>query len=230
MAAGLAAPPTGLLFVIGDEYRCGRHNALVPDLARYWDQQAAGFDEAPDHGLRDPVARSAWAELLGAHLPSAPARVVDLGCGTGTLAVLLASAGRCVCGLDFSHRMLDRAVAKAASAGVVVEFAAGDAMSPPWPSESFDCVLSRHVLWAMPDPAVALDRWLALLRPSGRLVLIEGRWSTGAGLSAEQLLSLLRDSGRLTTVIELTNPDLWGGPINDERYLLVSEPASPADR
>jgi len=39
--------------------------------------------------------------------------------------------------------------------------------------------MSRHVLWAMPDPAGALEHWIALLRPGGRSLLVEGRWSTG---------------------------------------------------
>jgi hypothetical protein len=38
-----------------------RENCAVPDVAKYWDEQAAAFDDAPDHGLRDPVTRSAWA-------------------------------------------------------------------------------------------------------------------------------------------------------------------------
>jgi hypothetical protein len=89
---------------------------------------------------------------------------------------------------------------------------------------SFDCVLARHVLWALPDPELGLERWLSLLQPGGRLVLIEGRWSTGAGLTAEQTLSLLAKSGRLSIVTELVEPKLWGGSVDDERYLVVSDP------
>ena len=45
---------------------------------------------------------------------------------------------------------------------------------------AYDAVLARHVLWALPDPADALARWLGLLGPGGTLVLVEGHWSTGA--------------------------------------------------
>jgi ubiquinone/menaquinone biosynthesis C-methylase UbiE len=48
-----------------------------------------------------------------------------------------------------------------------------DAFAPPLQPNSYDLVLCRHVLWAMPDPAEALDRWIALLNGRGRLVLIE---------------------------------------------------------
>ena len=59
------------------------------DIARTWDAQAARFDDEPDYGLRDPAVRRAWGELLLEHVP-AGSTVLDLGCGTGSLAVLLA--------------------------------------------------------------------------------------------------------------------------------------------
>ena len=83
--------------------------------AASWDDQAATFDEAPDHGLRDPRTREAWRRLLVEHLPAPPAEVVDLGCGTGSLSVLLGEQGHLVRGLDLSPAMVARARAKAAA-------------------------------------------------------------------------------------------------------------------
>ena len=79
-----------------------------PDVAG-WDAEAKTFDEAPDHGLLDATVRSAWERLLIEKLPPAPARIADLGCGTGTLSVLLADNGHHVDGLDFSPEMVRRA-------------------------------------------------------------------------------------------------------------------------
>ena len=76
-------------------------SATDPSL---WDAEAAAFDEAPDHGLLDPRVRSAWRDLLLGVLPAAPAAVVDLGCGTGTLAVLLAEQGYAVDGARLRSR------------------------------------------------------------------------------------------------------------------------------
>ena len=182
--------------------------------ARSWDDQAATFDDEADHGLRDPSVRRAWADLLVPHLPPAPAAVADLGCGTGSLTALLAEAGHHVRGLDLSARMVAAARAKAPG----VDFRQGDASNPPYEPGSFDVVLARHVLWALPDPAAALSRWRALLKPNGRLVLVEGRWSTGAGLTAAECLAVLGEG----TVHPLTDPALWGRAITDERYLIVS--------
>jgi ubiquinone/menaquinone biosynthesis C-methylase UbiE len=195
---------------------------MTSDDRDFWDGQAATFDEQPDHGLRDPLVRAAWVALLLPLLPPAPASVVDLGCGTGSLSVLVAQAGHHVYGLDLSSEMVAAAARKGEAAGVVVDFAQGDAGRPPYPDASFDVVLARHVLWALPDPAAAVDRWVRLLSPGGRMLLVEGHWSTGAGLTADECTSLVLAVRAEATVVRLDGALLWGGPITDERYLLVS--------
>ncbi len=82
-------------------------------MSETWDAEAEHFDDEPDHGLRDPAIREAWRVLLREHLPAPPARIADLGCGTGSLSVLLADEGYAVDGVDFSPEMVRRARAKA---------------------------------------------------------------------------------------------------------------------
>ena len=53
-------------------------------------------------------------------------------------------------------------------------------------------------------------------------MLVEGSWSTGAGLTAEQTVALLAAAGRTGDVTPLTDPAYWGREISDERYLVVS--------
>ncbi|MGA8258365.1 MAG: class I SAM-dependent methyltransferase [Nocardioides sp.] len=191
------------------------------DSVRIWDDEADAFDLPADHGLTDPEVRGAWHKLLSENVPPPPARIADLGCGTGTLTVLLAEAGYEVDGLDFSPRMLEIARSKgAALAGA--HFIHGDAFDPPLRPSLYDVVLCRHVLWAMPDPALALSRWVDLLAPGGRLVLIEGNWSNGAGLSAEQTIELVEGSGREARLVRLPDAVYWGRDITDDRYLVVS--------
>jgi ubiquinone/menaquinone biosynthesis C-methylase UbiE len=149
--------------------------------------------------------------------------VADLGCGTGTLSILLASeGGHLVSGVDFSPEMVRRAREKAAHTTPRPTFTVADASDPPLPSASFDVVLSRHVLWAMPDPAAALDSWIELLTPTGVLILIEGRWHTGVGLTADECLGLLRERRGHAQLRMLDDAAYWGGTITDERYLIVS--------
>ena len=191
--------------------------------AGIWDDYADSFDDDPDHGLTDPGVREAWTALLLGLLPPAPASVADLGCGTGSLSVLLAGSGYSVTGLDISERMLQLARAKSAAAGVDIGFAHGDAGSPPLNPGAFDVVLARHVLWVFDDADAVLQRWIDLLRPGGRLVLIEGRWSTGAGLTADECTVLVGRHRASVELIDLSDRDaLWGGPVADERYALVS--------
>jgi ubiquinone/menaquinone biosynthesis C-methylase UbiE len=186
-----------------------------------WDSEAPTFDDAADHGLGDARTRDAWRQLLRAHLPPPPRRIADLGSGTGTLSLLLAEEGYSVDGVDFSHEMVARAVAKAGHLDGVT-FTEADAADPPLPQAAYDVVLCRHVLWAMPDPAAALRRWLDLLAEGGTLVLIEGFWSNGAGLTGAQTLDLVEGTNRSASLRELDDPILWGRPVEDERYLVVS--------
>jgi len=197
---------------------------VTEEARRLWDAQAEGFDDEPDHGLRDPGVRAAWSALLTEHLPAAPADVVDLGCGTGSLAVLLAEAGHRVHGLDVSPAMVEQARGKAEAHAVAdrARLDVGDAADPPGEPGSADVVLCRHVLWALPDPSEALARWVRLLRPGGRLLLVEGSWHTGAGLTADRCRELVLGHRREADAVALTDPALWGGPITDERYLVVS--------
>jgi ubiquinone/menaquinone biosynthesis C-methylase UbiE len=194
----------------------------IDDVRREWDAQAATFDLETDHGLLDPVTRDAWWQFLESVMPAAPARVADLGCGTGSVSVLLAQHGYDVTGVDLSPRMVDQAVAKAAATDVACTFLVGDASSPSLTPGSFDLVVCRHVLWALPDPGAALERWVDLVSPGGRLVLIEGRWSTGAGLAPDAVTALPPTRVTSTELVPLTRAALWGREITDERYCLVA--------
>ncbi|NNC12369.1 class I SAM-dependent methyltransferase [Planctomonas sp. JC2975] len=182
-----------------------------------WDQAAEEFDDAPDHGLTDPSVRAAWRELLLEVLPAGPARVADLGCGTGTLARLLTDAGYRVDGLDFSPEMIRRAREKVPEA----EFWIGDASTPPLEPGTYDVVLSRHVLWAMPDPTSAFHKWVELLKPRGVVVLIEGRWGS-AGLTSAAARRIVLTSRAEATVRPMTEAIFWGKDIDDERYMITS--------
>ena len=113
----------------------------TPEARLYWDKEAGTFDQEPDHGLLDAEVRAAWQELLEKSLPAPPAAVLDMGCGTGSLSVLLAEAGYGVTGIDFSPAMIAQADAKAQHAGQFISFQVMDAASPSlWP-QKFDVIL-----------------------------------------------------------------------------------------
>jgi ubiquinone/menaquinone biosynthesis C-methylase UbiE len=201
--------------------------------AAFWDSAADSFDSAADHGLVLPRVRAAWAGRLREWLPGGGddgSDVLDVGCGTGSVALLLAEQGHRVTGVDLAPRMVERARRKLT--GRAAEVVVGDAARPPVGDRRFDVVLCRHLLWTLPDPVGALRRWTRLLRPGGHLVLIEGRWGTptrpnpampwwggvGAGTLAAAVAPLV---ARAHTEL-LTDPALWGHPIDDERFVLLA--------
>ncbi|AVH61550.1 MULTISPECIES: class I SAM-dependent methyltransferase [Streptomyces] len=188
-----------------------------------WDAESVTFDDEPDHGLRDPVVREAWAARLRAWLPERPADVLDLGCGTGSLSVLASEQGHRVTGTDLSPRMVQ--LARAKSAGRDAVFLVGDAAAPPVGEQRFDVLLCRHVLWALPGPERVLRHWRGLLRPGGRLVLVEGVWGTVSpvGMSAVRLTAFLDPLVAGIRVEPLSgDARLWGREVEDERYAVVA--------
>ena len=70
--------------------------------------------------------------------------------------------------------MLAEARRKAAAQGLRVRFEEGDAENLPFAPGSFDLAISRHVLWTLPHPEAAIDEWIRVLRPGGRLAVIDG--------------------------------------------------------
>ncbi|TXJ71506.1 class I SAM-dependent methyltransferase [Streptomyces lavendulae] len=202
-----------------DEREHGDTTAQPPD----WDARAARFDDEPDHGLRDPAVRAAWAARLSSWLPRHPAEVLDLGCGTGSLSLLAAEQGHRVTAVDLSPAMLERARAKLA--GHPAEVLCGPAEAPPVGERRFDVVLVRHVLWALPGQARALRHWRRLLRPGGRFVLVEGVWGEPhpVGIPADRLLALLAPLTAGARVERLSGDSvLWGKEVTDERYAVVA--------
>lgn len=109
--------------------------------------------------------------------------MLDIGTGSGNVALLLADAGFEVTGIDLAEGMLDRARAKATAHPRPPTFRHGDAVAPPFPAGSFDAIVSRYLLWTLRDASAAIARWHELLRPGGTLLAIDAGWfPPGEGL------------------------------------------------
>jgi 2-polyprenyl-3-methyl-5-hydroxy-6-metoxy-1,4-benzoquinol methylase len=153
----------------------------IKELVRkHWDWRATDFDQEASHGLLNDTQAQAWRNLIRRISGPVPLDILDVGCGTGFLSLLLAEAGHRVIGIDFAPAMLETARRKAAARGLTVEFRPADAEAPDLNSASLDLIVERHVLWTLPHPDLALKTWRGLLRSNGRLVLIEGHWQRDA--------------------------------------------------
>ena len=104
------------------------------------------------------------------------ARALDVCCGTGDLALALAQAvgtGGEVVGLDFSEPMLEHARAKTAARGIEVEYVHGNALELPFEDESFDAATVGFGIRNVVDLTRALAELRRVVRPGGRVVVLE---------------------------------------------------------
>jgi SAM-dependent methyltransferase len=144
-------------------------------VAQHWGRRAAHFDEDFGHSIGSPAERAAWDRILDLVLPmGGPCDALDAGCGTGFLSLELAARGHRVSGIDFAPAMLVEARRKAAAQRLSIRFEEGDAEQLAFAPASFDLVISRHVLWTLPHPEAAVDEWIRVLRPGGRLAIVDG--------------------------------------------------------
>jgi len=116
-------------------------------------------------------------KALGAHrrtlLSSARGRVLDVGAGTGANHVHYPSAIDSVVLLDPGRGMLARAAARPPIPGISVELRVGSAESLPFDDEEFDAVVFTLSLRTVGDPSVALAEAARVMKPGGRLLVLE---------------------------------------------------------
>ena len=142
-------------------------------LRRYWDVDAATYDHWHEHTVSSAAERAAWAAVLSRLLPKSGAKVLDVGAGTGFLSLAAARLGYDVTAVDISSRMLERLREKAAAEGLAIRVVRAPAHEPP--DGTFDAVMSRQLVWLLPDGKAALQAWKAAT--SGPLLMFEFLWN-----------------------------------------------------
>jgi ubiquinone/menaquinone biosynthesis C-methylase UbiE len=71
--------------------------------------------------------------------------------------------------------MIAQARKKAAERQATIRFEQADAEQLPFAAASFDIAVSRHLLWTLPNPERAMDEWIRVLRPGGRLIVVDSQ-------------------------------------------------------
>lgn len=110
-----------------------------------------------------------WRRLTVSAVVSPGDRVLDACCGTGDLALAASRAGATVTGLDFAEGMLERARRKSAA----VEWVRGDVLSLPFPEGAFDAATVGFGIRNVDDLGAGLRELARVLRPGGRLGILE---------------------------------------------------------
>jgi len=101
------------------------------------------------------------------------ARILDLCCGTGDLALVFARNGNEVFGADFTEPMLPLARKKAQAVGCNIHWTQADAQHLPYPSDTFDAVTIAFGIRNIADPQLAIRECYRVLKPGGRLAVLE---------------------------------------------------------
>lgn len=164
-------------------------------------------------------------------------RVLDLGCGTGTVALMAARAGAVTVAVDPAARLLEVARAQALDERLDIEFLPGEAASLPLPDGAVSAVLSNFALIFCPDPVAAAKEMARVLAPEGRIIFTAwlpggavGQMSQAAGEMVRAALGApappppfaWHDTAALATLFA---PD--GMTVSTERHELAFTAASP---
>lgn len=147
----------------------------APKVERLFTQLAPRYDLANDlqsFGLHRLWKRRVVRLAMGG--ATANVRVLDLCCGTGDMTFEARRQGAALAvGVDFAEAMLEVAQRRRNAAGAEVFFARGDALRLPFADGSFDAVTIGYGLRNVADIEQCLREMLRVLRPGGRLVILD---------------------------------------------------------
>ena len=143
-----------------DTAATARTQARYQRIAPFYDRME-GLAERRDH----PWRRRLWSLVRGP-------QVLEIGVGTGKNMPFY-PPGLSVTAIDLTPGMLERAHRRAAALGVNVTLQSGDAQQLDFPDDTFDEVVATFVFCSVPDPVLGLREAARVLKPGGRLLLLE---------------------------------------------------------
>ena len=146
----------------------------LDQIAHYWDRRAQGYAKSIQAQLSG-TERDHFQKLLRSQAPAGQSLdCLDIGCGPGFFSILLALDGHQVTAMDYSQGMLEQAQHHFNEMGVTVSILQSDAQNLPFADASFDYLVSRNLVWNLEQPEQAYREWLRVLRPGGRILVVDG--------------------------------------------------------
>jgi SAM-dependent methyltransferase len=146
----------------------------------------------------------AGARLYYEHLDIAPgARVLDVACGSGQLALMASRDGFDTIGVDIAENLIDRARERAAAEHLNVHFEVGDAEALTFPDGSFDMVVSLIGAMFAPRPELVAREFLRVCAPGGTIAMANWTASGFVGQMFKTIAQFIAPSN-------MPSPLLWG--------------------
>jgi len=153
----------------------GKVSEANEDQEDYWNSAAGQKWVTYQDGL-DTVFENVTERLLARAYPAPAERVLEIGCGTGAIALQVAGrvgAEGAVLGADISNVLLGHAEKRKSDGRFEnLDFLLADAQTHAFERGSFDLVLSRYGVMFFNDPVTAFRNLCAALRPGGRLSFV----------------------------------------------------------
>ncbi len=132
---------------------------------KFWDKMADGYAKSP---IADVPAYEYTLGRTKSYL-SKTDKVLEIGCGTGSTAILLAPEVAHITATDFAARMVEIGQGKADAAGITnIDLAVADASGPP--AGPFDAIMAFNLLHLVTDPAEVLAGVHERLKPGGMFI------------------------------------------------------------
>ena len=145
-------------------------------VAEHWNRRSRMYNSSVQRDYADSRAFREWKSVYTEAIGPGTGRLMDCGCGPGTVTMYISDLGYRITDYDQSPEMLRTAKANAETLGIDAEFVEGDAEEMPFEDGTFDIIVSQNMLWTVPHPEKVFSEWYRVLKDGGRIVYIDGDW------------------------------------------------------